>query len=102
MCLVGYNIAIAEIEDGSGAGGSSNGAASSTATGGNGANNAARRGYGGRSSDNGGDDTASNADTADGDADDDAIPTIGISSRGRIVRSKFNVRKHLASSKKSL
>ena len=26
-------------------------------------------------------------------------PTIGISSRGRIVRSKFNIRKHLASKK---
>lgn len=46
------------------------------------------------------DETTSNADTAETGEDDDTQPTIGISSRGRIVRSKFNVRKHLANSKK--
>ena len=45
-------------------------------------------------------DTVTKDDYTDDMGDEDALPTIGISSRGRIVRSKFNVRKHLANSKK--
>ena len=101
--MVGYNVAVTESDEnnsssmpgstpqaGSQSGPMTNGFVSN-------GGGARRSGY--SRSDNG-DETVSNADTADDGGDDEPPPTIGISSRGRIVRSKFNVRKHLASSKK--
>jgi hypothetical protein len=107
--MTGFNVAVTETKDGdsgSAPGEKPSDKSGKAESGGHGAGSgASRRGAAhSRGADSGnGDDTASNADTVeDGGGDDDGPPTIGISSRGRIVRSKFNVRKHLASSKKQL
>lgn len=100
ICPLGYNVTVVETDTGGTdiAGGSYGNPPGSTFTATSGGNSS-RRAPNPRN--DAGDDTTSNTDTIDdGIGDDDAPPTIGISSRGRIVRSKFNVRKHLASSKK--
>lgn len=101
--MIGYNVAVTETEDNNSNSAPGNAAQAGSQCGaalnGNSSNGGGARRSGYSRSDNG-DETVSNADTADDGGDDEPPPTIGISSRGRIVRSKFNVRKHLASSKK--
>lgn len=102
----GYKVALTETSDKKDGPAYSNtvqNAANSNALNNSAANNSggAKKSVNGRADNNGNDDTAIEVEAPEGGDDDESQPTIGISSRGRIVRSKFNVRKHLANSKKT-